>query len=106
MNFLIFFADDASLLLVGKSVNESASTLNKSFLKIQHWAYLWKMSFNPDRTKQAQEVIFLRKTNISRKSSLQFNNAAAVEQTLVQKDLDINLDSKLSFTEHINDKII
>ena len=26
------------------------------------WAYQWKMSFNPDRTKPDHEVVFSRKT--------------------------------------------
>ena len=45
-----------------------------------------------------QEVIFSRKTNIRREQSLYFNNAAV-------KHLDIYVDSKLSYTKHINDKI-
>ena len=36
--------------------------------------------------------------------SLYFNNAV-VEQTSVQKHHDKNFERKLSFTEHINDKI-
>ena len=38
-------------------------TLNSDMLKIQDWAYQWKMSLNQDRTKQAQEIIFSRKKN-------------------------------------------
>ena len=34
----------------------------------------WKMSFNPDRSKQAQEVIFLRKTSIQSHPVLTFDN--------------------------------
>ena len=56
------------------------------------------MPFNPDWTKQVQEIIFSRKTNIRREPSLYFNNAAV-------KHLDIYVDSKLSYTKHINDKI-
>ena len=29
---------------------------------MRNWAFQWKMDFNPDSTKQAQEVIFNRKT--------------------------------------------
>ena len=29
-------------------------------MKINHWAFQWKISFNPDPSKQAQEVIFSR----------------------------------------------
>ena len=37
----------------------SSLNLNEDLVKITHWAYQWKMSFNPDITKQAQEIIFL-----------------------------------------------
>ena len=55
------FADDTSLFSIANCVNTSASTLNSNLLKIQDWTYQWKMSFNPDLTKQAQEMIFSSK---------------------------------------------
>ena len=57
------------------------------------------MSLNPDRVKLAQEVIFLRKTNKIVHPPLYFNNAT-VKLTYTQKHLDLQLDSKLSFSEH------
>ena len=56
------FADDTSLLSIVNCSKASGSVLNSDLLKIQDWAYQWKMSFNPDRAKQAKEVIFSRKT--------------------------------------------
>ena len=50
-------------------------TLNSDMLKIQDWAYQWKMSLNQDRTKQAQEVIFSRKKNTTTHPPLFFNNS-------------------------------
>ena len=55
------FADDTSLFLVVRDTNLSANVLNNDPLKINKWAYQWKMSINPDPSKQAQEVIFSRK---------------------------------------------
>ena len=55
------FADDTSLFLVFRDMASSANILNNDLLKINNWAYQWKMSFNPDPSKQAQEVIFLVK---------------------------------------------
>ena len=57
------FADGTSLFSIVNCVNTSASTLNSDLLKIQDWTYQWKMSFNQDRTKRAQEIIFSRKKN-------------------------------------------
>ena len=52
------FADDTSLFSPITSPAISSSNLNEDLVKITHWAYQWKMSFNPDITKQAQEIIF------------------------------------------------
>ena len=52
------FADDTSLFSAITSPGRSSSNLNEVLVKITHWAYQWKMSFNPDITKQAQEIIF------------------------------------------------
>ena len=57
------FADGTSLFSIVTCVNTSALTLNSDLLKIQDWTYQWKMSFNQDRTKRAQEIIFSRKKN-------------------------------------------
>ena len=55
------FADDTSLFSV---IHDSVITtleLNSDLSRIKQWAFQWKMSFNPDPNKQAQEVIFSRK---------------------------------------------
>ena len=44
-----------------KNNNLSTDQLNSDLEKIFNWAHQWKMSFNPDPKKQAQEVIFLGK---------------------------------------------
>ena len=62
------------------------------------------MSFNPDRTKQAQEIIFSRKKNATTHPPLFFNNSE-IKFSSNQKYLGLTLDSKLSFNKHINDKI-
>ena len=56
------FADDASLFFVVHENNTSALELNSDLAKINRWAFQWKMSFNSDPKKQAQEVIFSRKS--------------------------------------------
>ena len=59
------------------------------------------MNFNPEPTKQAQEVSFGRKTKKLPHPALVFDNAN-VTQSLYQKHLGIILDSKLTFENHIN----
>ena len=59
------FADDISLFSVFNDNQTSANVLNKDLEMIHNWTFQWKMNFNPDPTKQAQEVIFNRKKNLS-----------------------------------------
>ena len=72
------------------------------------------MSFNPDRIKPAQEVIFSRKT----KNSIYFYHylplpplfistltMLAVVKITPQNHLVLNLDVRLTFNDHINKKL-
>ena len=58
------------------------------------------MSFNPDRTKQAQEFIFSRKKNATTHPPL-FLNKSEIKLSSNQKHLELTLDSKLSFNEGV-----
>ena len=55
------FADGKLLFSVVHNITHSAKLLNSDLCKINEWALQWKMNFNPDTTKQAQEIIFSRK---------------------------------------------
>ena len=81
------FADDTSLFSVVKNVDASNIDLNNDLKKIGEWAFQWKMSFNPDPTKQAQELIFSRKVQMTNHGPLFFNENA-VPQTTLQKHLE------------------
>ena len=58
------------------------------------------MSFNPDSKKQAQEVIFSRKSKAISHLPLVFKNNNVI-QTTNQKHLGIILDTRLSFEKHL-----
>ena len=58
------------------------------------------MSFNPDPSKQAQEVMFSRKTNKKYHLPLAFNNNN-VSEINSQKHLGVVLDNRLSFEDHL-----
>ena len=94
------FADDTSLFSVVHNITDSANLLNSDLSKINEWALQWKMSFNPDPTKQAQEIIFSRKTSQRNHPGLMFNNSI-VNVTSIHKHLGMIFDSKLSFDEHL-----
>ena len=94
------FADDVSLFSVVDNINLSATNLNSDLSKINAWANQWKMTFNPDPNKQAQEVIFSRKTKKISHPPLNFSNNS-VQQVQFQKHLGVYLDGKLDFREHL-----
>ena len=76
------FADDTSLFSIVHLV------------KINRRAYQWKMSFNPDPSKQAQEVIFSKKTKKEYYRPVAFNNNN-VSETSSQKHLGVVLDNSI-----------
>ena len=57
------FADDTSLFSHGFVKYKSQSALNNDLQIISNWAFQWKMQFNPDSNKQAEEVYFSKKSN-------------------------------------------
>ena len=99
-----FFADDTSIFSIVRDPFKSAEDLNHDLSIISKWAHQWKMSFNPDQSKQAEEIIFSQKRKNVFHPPLYFNNFE-VKRVDDHKHLGLILDSKLSFTKHINEKI-
>ena len=94
------FADDKLLFSVIHNITDSVNLLNSDLFKINEWALQWKMSFNPDPKKQAQEIIFSHKTSQRNHTGLMFNNNI-VNVTAIHKHLGMIFDSKLSFDKHL-----
>ena len=76
------------------------NNLNNDLAKRNNSAFQGKMNFNPDPTKQTQEVIFSRKLQNTNHPCLNFNNNTA-NLTESQKYLGEVLDSRLDFKEHL-----
>ena len=98
------FAHDTSLFSVINNKQSSANKLNQYLNRINKWAFQWKMSFNPDPSKQAQEVIFSRKLQKSTHPTLSFNNNTVTttqRQSVTQKHLGMLLDTKLDLQGHL-----
>ena len=108
--FLIYIndlSDDLSTtakLFADQNVSTSTSYLNSDLNKIRNWAFQWKTSFNPDPSRQAQEVIFSSKIQKTCHLSIYFNKKS-VKQVLSQKHLGLILGNKLNFQEHILNKV-
>ena len=81
-------------------VDTSANELNNDLYQINKSDFQWKMSFNPDPSKQAQEIIFSSKTKKICHPLLRFNNSI-VSQSPYQKHLGIFLDARFTFEGHL-----
>ena len=99
-----FFADDTMLFSVVHDPLVSANELNHDLDLINRWAYQWKMAFNPEVNKQAVEIIFSQKRKLPYHPPFYFNGNEVLTVN-EHKHLGLVLDSKLSFSKHINDKI-
>ena len=97
------FAEDTSLFTIVKDENKSANVLDNDLSLILEWAFNWKMLFNPDPTKPAQEV-FSRKRKTHYHPTLSLNNIQ-VERMSSQKHLALIPDEKLNFKLHIESAI-
>ena len=99
------FADNTSMFSVIDDVNSPQIDLNEDLDKINNREYQWKMSFSPDPSKKAQEIIISWKVNNVLHPPLTFNNVD-VGQIRSQKHLGMFLDSKLSFNEHWETEVL
>ena len=79
--------------------------LNSDLERIAGWANQWKMSFNPDPSKQAIEVYFSRKLNFDDAPVVSFSYTAVVNCES-RKHLGLILDKTLVFGHHVGDKVL
>ena len=98
------FADDTSLFSKVYDIDISPKELNSDLEKVGKWAFQWKMQFNPDPNRQANEVILSRKTKNSSHPPVAFNNNV-VKKYSNHKHLGLVLHSKLDFKFHVDQKI-
>ena len=84
------FSDDTSIFSVVKDHLNSSNKLSEDLSKISQGANQWKMSFNPDVSKQAQEVTVSGKKNISDHPVVFFNNLP-INRKSTQKHLNLLL---------------
>ena len=91
---------DTSLFSVYNDIQSSATSFRNDLTLISNWAFQWIKIFNSDLTKQAEEVIFSRKTKKLIQPGLSFNGIP-LENSISQKHLGLTLGVKLNFVSHI-----
>ena len=94
---ILLFADDTTLLAVGKDPAETTSILNRDLSKIESWAKTWKVTFSAKKTKS---MIFSKKL-LCNSPALMFCNKY-IDRVVTHKHLGIILSSTLDWTPHIN----
>ena len=92
MSICKIFADDTSRFSKIIDTRNSQNTLNSDLEIVKNWAYQWKIQFNPDLKKQANEVIFPRKSNKCTYRPVTFSNNI-IATCPHQKHLGVVLDS-------------
>lgn len=60
------FADDISIIYITNNINDVTEEISNDLNRISYLLYQWRIMFNRDITKQAQKVIFSRKTSPKR----------------------------------------
>ena len=80
------FVDDRSLFSTVTDPNATENKISNDLHNINHnintWAYQWKMNFNSDPSKQAQDVIFSNKINVTAHLHFVFNDNPVHETQL------------------------
>ena len=99
-----FFADDTMLYSIVNDPIITADHLNHDLNVIYQWAHQWKMEFNPDPNKQANEVLFSCKKKPQNHPQLVFNGAQ-VSVVKEHKHLGLILQNDLSFEKHLDEKM-
>ena len=98
------FADDTPIFSVVKQHSNSLNKPNEDLSNISQQAYQWKIIFNCDVFKEAEEDIFSRKKNISNYPVI-FFNSLLINRKSTQKHLGLLMNEKLNFSECINKTI-
>ena len=99
------FADDTSLFSLVRDPNESSAKLGRDLGRVARWAHQWKMSFNPDPSKQAVVVHFSRIITPVDTPPIYFNNLVAASWE-THTDLGLMLDKRLAFDRHVEEMIL
>ena len=80
-----------------EALASKAAVINNDLELISQWVHQWKMSFNPELSKQAVEILFSnRKTKTAHPF---FNGIISNNINNDHKHLGLILDSKLSFSK-------
>ena len=91
------FADDTSLLDIYFDPRLSCLKINRDLRKISDWGKVWKVTFNPSKTKF---IVFSHHQSYPEYPDVVFNGVN-VERTIEHVHLGLTITSNLSWIKHI-----
>ena len=91
------FADDTSLYIIVDNPAEAAQMLNSDMEKINQWANMWLVSFNPAKS---ESLLFSRKINKPYHPPVTMNNQIITEVT-THKHLGLTFSNDCTWHEHL-----
>ena len=95
--FSILFADDSNLFVSDKDVNKLTLKMNNALKEVQEWLFCNKLSLNVLKTHY---MIFTSSKNMVADQQIRICNTA-IDRAYVTKFLGVQIDSKLSWKDHI-----
>ena len=93
------FADDTNLFLFNSNLQQLTADCNESIHNFYEWSLANKLSLNLEKTCYQ---LFVPNTRFKNYSVNLFLNLTPIKQTHCTKYLGLNIDDKLSWSEHIN----
>ena len=94
---ILIFADDTSLLVSGKSSQETAKVLNRDLKRIDEWSMKWKVLFNADKS---EEIVFSKTNSINNTPLLL--NGEQIKQVKNHKHLGIIFSHNLDWSAQVH----
>ena len=85
--------------------NTSSVKLSRDLGRVAWWTHHWKISFDPDPSKQAVEVHFCCKINPMETPPVCFNNLA-IDSCETHKRLGLLLDKRLTSDRQVEEMIL
>ena len=89
------YADDTTLLATAETTFETTNMLSRDLTKISNWAHIWKVKFNPQKSK---DLIFSKAQLIARPVIM---DLTIIERVHLHKHLGVILTSDLTWDKQI-----
>ena len=89
------FADDCTLIATASSTFETTNILSRDLTKISNWAHIWKINFNPQKSK---DMIFSKAQLLARPVIM---DITIIERVHLHKHLGVFLTSDLTWDKQI-----